>query len=339
MADKNNFNDVFEKIKEACKTKRFQTVYLFQGEEPYFVTQLAHYLEENALPDSEKSFNQHILYGKDVTVNQILSIAKRFPMMGTHQLVMVKEAQHVGGLDALIPYLEKPLESTILVFCMMGKKVNAATKEGKTFQKHVVFNSERIPDWNMDKWIHEFVKSRGLEIQMPQAQLLFEHLGSNLSRISSELEKLAVNIQPRKKIESEDIETYIGISREYNIFELLKALSSRDFSRVNKILKHFADDPGNNPFPPTIAMIFSHFQKTLALHYLAGKTDAEKMQMLRISSNALKDYQTACRNYPIMKLKRVIQTIHEMDLKSKGVGVRRPQDSELYKELIVKIIL
>ena len=341
MADKNNtnkFNEAWGLIQSACKDKKFSPVYLFQGDEPYFVSQLADYLEEHALPQAEKSFNQHILYGKDVTIQQILSVAKRFPMMGSHQLVLVKEAQHVGGMDAILSYLDQPLPSTILVFCVMGKKISAATKEGKAFQKYTVFNADRIPDGQMGRWIREFVKSKGMDIDEKEASLLYEHLGNNLSRISSELEKLTVNIQPRKKIEATDIETFIGISREYNVFELQKAMGSKEFVKVNKILKHFADDPGNNPFPLTLAILFGYFQKILALHYLSGKSDSEKIQALKINPYFFKDYQSAARNYSITKLKLVIQTILEMDMKSKGVGVRRPPDAELYKELIVKII-
>lgn len=338
MADKNNFNDVFLKIKEACVSRKFSPVYLFQGEETYFITQLSNYLEENALPDAEKSFNQHILYGKDVNTLQVVNYAKRFPMMGSHQLVMVKEAQHLNGLDALLPYLENPLQSTILVFCFMGKKVNATTQEGKAFQKFTVMSSEKISDYQLPKLIQEFVKAKGLDVGNHEIQLLSEYIGNNLDRLNSELEKLKVNIHPRKKVEAKDIETYVGISREYNVFELQKALGNKDFKTVNRILKQYSDDPGNNPFIFSVSMIFSFFQKVLVLHYMSGKSEQDKINALKIPPYFIKEYQSAARNYSISKLRIIMDTLHEMDLKSKGVGLRKPTDAELYKELIVKII-
>ncbi len=334
----NKFQDFYSQIVIDCKSKQFAPIYLLQGEETFFITSLVNHFEQNALNETEKAFNQHIFYGRDIDAMQLLGAVKRFPMMAERQLVIVTEAQNIKGFADMIHYFENPLQSTILVLCFMGKKVNAITKEGKALKKHVIFSAETIPEWNIDSWILTHSKSMGLELAPKDAHLLFEFLGNNLSKIDGELHKLAVNIAPKSKVTPADIEAYIGISREYNVFELQKALGQKDFSKANKILKYFMSDTGNNPFVVTLANLFGYFQKVMNIHYAPRGSEQQIAASIGVSPFFVKDYQTAQKNYPIVKLKNVFDVLHMLDLKYKGVGARKPEDAEMYKELIVKIM-
>lgn len=334
----NKFQDFYSQIELDCKSKQFGPIYLLQGEETFFITSIVNYLEKNVLNETEKSFNQHVFYGRDIDAMQLLGAVKRFPMMAERQLVIVKEAQNLKGLADMLHYFENPLNSTVLVLCFMGKKVNAITKEGKALKKHIIFSAETIPEWQIDNWILAHSKSLGLELTPKDARLLFEFLGNNLSRIDGELHKLAVNIAPKTKVSPADIEAFVGISREYNIFELQKALGQKDYSRANKILKYFMSDAGNNPFVVTLANLFGYFQKVMNIHYAPRGSEQQIASSIGVSPYFVKDYQTAQKNYPIIKLKSVFDVLHNLDLKYKGVGARKPDDAELYKELIVKLM-
>ncbi len=334
----NKFEEAWNKFHSDCQNGKFQPVYLFQGDETFFISKLADLAEESVIPASGKDFNQHILYGKDVQTEQVLSLAKRFPMMADRQLVMVKEAQHLTQLDNMIPYLEKPASGTVLILCFMGKKINMNTLAGRAFQKHFVFNAEPVSEGNIISWITEYTRTLQLQISDQDAWLLYERTGNNLSTIAGELEKLAANLQDRTNITPKDIADNVGITREYDIFEFTRALGSKNQQKISLILKNFVSDPGSHPFPMSLGMIFSYFQKVMLLHSIPGGSDLQRAQILKVPMFAIKDYQTAAKNYPIHKLKAVFQVIHEMDLKSKAIQIRKPGDAELYKELIVKIM-
>ena len=334
----NKFQEFYSQIKSDCQSKQFAPVYLLQGDETFFITSLVNFFENNVLNDAEKSFNQHIFYGRDIDAMQLLGAVKRFPMMAERQLVIVKEAQNLKGLAELIHYFENPVPSTVLVLCFMGKKVNAATKEGKALKKHVIFTADTVSEYHIDNWILSHAKSMGLELTPQDAHLLFEFLGNNLSKIDAELHKLAVNIAPKTKVSPADIENYVGISREYNVFELQKALGQKNYSRANKILKYFMSDTGNNPFVVTLANLFGFFQKVMTIHYVPRGSEQQIAATIGVPHYYVKDYLTAQKNYPILKLKTVFDILHQLDLKYKGVGARKPEDAELYKELIVKLM-
>jgi DNA polymerase-3 subunit delta len=334
----NKFQDYYSQVQIDCQSKQFAPIYLLQGDETFFITSIVNYLEKNVLSESEKAFNQHIFYGRDIDAMQLLGAVKRFPMMAEKQLVIVKEAQNLKGLSDLLHYFENPLNSTVLVMCFMGKKVNASTKEGKVLKKYAVFSADTVPEWQIDNWILSHCKTLGLELAPKDAHLMFEFLGNNLSKIDGELHKLAVNIAPKTKVTPADIEAYVGISREYNVFELQKALGQKDFSRANKILKYFMNDTGNNPFVLTLANMFSFFQKVMNIHYAPRGSEQQMAASIGVSPYFIKDYQIAQKNYSIIKLKNVFDVLHQLDLKYKGVGTRKPADAELYKELIVKLM-
>ncbi len=329
------------------KARKFKPVYLLHGEEPYFIDQVIDYMEANVLNDMEKGFNQTVLYGKDTDMATILNAAKRFPMMSEYQLVIVKEAQDLkwgkedsAGKEAAFVqhYFEKPLESTILV---LGYKYGTFDKRKKIYKaitkSGLIFQSDPVREYKLAQWIEELVKEKGYKIAPQAAALMAEYLGADLSKIANEVEKLMLNISSDTTIDTTHVQKNIGISKEYNVFELQKAIVQRNVLKCNQIVNYFADNPKANPMVMVLASLNSYFSKVLKYHYLPNKHDAAKE--LGVSPFFVKDYEAAARNYDFNKTVNIIGLLRVYDLKSKGVdSTGNTTDGELLKELIFKMI-
>lgn len=330
------------------KARKFKPVYLLHGEESYYIDQVVDYMEEKVLNDMEKGFNQTVLYGKDTDLATILNAAKRYPMMSDYQLVIVKEAQDLkwakevegSSKEAAFvqSYFENPLSSTILVLAYKYGNFDKRKKIYKAISKSgLVFQSEPVRDYKLAAWIEELVKEKGYKIAPQAAALMAEYLGTDLSKIANEVEKLALNISKDTAIDVALIQKHIGISKEYNVFELQKAIAIRDVLKCNQIVNYFADNPKSNPMMMVMASLNSYFTKILKYHYLQNKHDAAKE--LGVSPYFVKDYELAARSYPIEKVFQVVSLLREYDLKSKGVeSTGNTDEGELLKELVFKVI-
>jgi len=330
------------------KAKKFKPVYLLHGEEPYYIDQIIHYMEEHILSDMEKGFNQTVLYGKDTDMATVMNAAKRYPMMSDYQLIVVKEAQDLKWAketegnsktaEFVLSYFEKPLASTILVLGYKYANFDKRKKIYKAIDKNgVVFQSDLVRDYKLAQWIDELVKEKGYKIAPQASALMAEYLGADLSKIANEVEKLLLNIGKETTIDTDIIQKNIGISKEYNVFELQKALAVKNVLKCNQIINYFADNPKANPMVMVMANLNAYFTKILKYHYLPNKGDAAKE--LGVNPYFVKDFETAARSYSLPKTFDIISLMREYDLKSKGVdSTGNTTDGELLKELLFKML-
>jgi DNA polymerase-3 subunit delta len=334
-------------ILKDLKNRKYKPLYLLHGEEPYFIDMLGNFVEHSLLSDAEKGFNQTVLYGKDTDMMTVLNAAKRYPMMADYQVVLVKEAQDMKWgkddgdgktIDPLLSYLERPLPSTILVFCYKYGKFDKRKKTYKAIDKNgVVFESATLYDNKVPGWIEDFVKEKGYRINAQAAALLGEYLGNDLSKVANELEKLMLNVSSGQEITSKEIQGNIGISKEYNVFELQTALARKDAVKVNRIINYFEANPKSNPMVVVLGTLNNYFSKVLKYHYATDKSPNAVARDLGVSPFFVKDYETAARSFNYGKTMQVISLLREYDLKSKGVD-SNAENGELMKELMFKIL-
>lgn len=324
------------------KKKQYKPIYFLHGAEPYFIDAISNFIEENVLSEGEKSFNQTILYGRDVDHLTVVDNARRYPMMSQHQVVIVKEAQDMKDLKDLEKYVANPLTSTILVLCHKHKPFNTNTKFGKLLQeKGVVFDSKKLYDNQVPDWIVEYVKHLKLSIAPTAADLLAEYLGTDLSLISHELDKLAIHLEKGAEINVGHVEEHVGISREYNIFELQKALGNKETAKVSRIVQNFVANPKKNPLIMVISSLGSFFTKVYMMHFVKNAPDSEVQQKLGLRSPyALKEYRSAIKFYPLSKTEQILNTLITYDLMAKGVDYNSTgkEDGDLLKEMVWKIM-
>ena len=340
-----NISDLIKDL----KSRKFKPVYLLHGEESYYIDKISDYIEQNALSDAEKGFNQTVFYGKDSDVMSIINSAKRFPMMSDYQVVIVKEAQDLKwgkdddgkkSVDQMLSYLENPLSSTILVFCYRNGKFDKRKKTYKAIEKKgVVYESAEIYDNKVPGWIEDFVREKGYSIDARASALLAEYLGNDLSKVANELEKLMLNVKKGEEISSQDVENNIGISKEYNVFELQSAIARKDAFKVNQIINYFAANPKNNPIVLLLGTLNNYFTKILKYHYATDRSQQGLARELGVSPFFVKDFEIAGRNFSKQKTFQIISYLRECDLKAKGVDASGNTDQgELMKELLFKII-
>ena len=332
------------------KNRKFKPVYLLQGEESYYIDKISDYIEHNVLTDAEKGFNQTVLYGKDTDVMTILNSAKRFPMMSEYQVILIKEAQDLKWdkdgdddkklTDPLLSYLENPLRSTILVFCYKYGKLDKRKKAYKAIDKNgLVYESAQIYENQVAAWIDDFVADKNYRIHDRASALLAEYLGRDLSKIANELEKLMLNSPPGSEISITNVQDNIGISKDYNIFELQKALIQRDVLKANRILTYFAANPKNNPIIPNLTLLFGFFSKLLVLHQAGPNPNDGVYKSLGImNSYAQRDFQQALRAYPPARVTDIIHLIRRADAQSKGIASGSMDDGEILRELVWLIL-
>lgn len=330
----------YKEVLTLLKKRDFRPVYLLHGDEPYYIDLITEFFEKSILSEAEKSFNFTILYGKDTDFKEVVDNARRYPMMAEYQVVIVKEAQDMKTLGDLLSYIEKPTPTTLLVLCHKHKKLDVRTKFAKAVLQHAfVFESEKIYENKVPDWIANYLKEHKLNINPDAANLLAEYLGADLSKIVNELEKLALNIPQGATVTSEHIEKYVGISKDYNVFELTRALSVKDINKCNKIVYHLNENSKKNPFIMTLATLYGFFSKVYMLHFVQGKSPAEQAKAIGLRNEwALKEYATASKNFNLIKTERIISYLKEYDLRAKGVDNVNVEDEELLKELMFKIL-
>lgn len=315
-------------------------IYFLFGEEAYFIDKISDYIGAKVLTEEEKGFNQMVLYGKEASIDDVVGNAKRYPMMAERQVVIVKEAQHLSRqIEKLSSYADNPQMTTVLVICYKYKKLDKRKALYKSIKKcGVVFESKKLYENQVSDWLRKTLLSSGYAISHKAALLLVEYLGTDLSRINNELEKLKVVLPPKSEITPSHIEEHIGISKDYNNFELKKAIGERNVLKATKIVTYFAQNPKDNPFVLTVTLLHSFFSQLLKYHGLSDHSPRNVASVLRINPYFVGEFQTAAKNYPMKKVSKIISYLREMDLKGKGVGATNVNQADLLKELLVKII-
>ena len=310
------------------------------GEEAYYIDKISDFIENNILSEEEKGFNQMILYGRDVTVDDIVGNAKRFPMMSEKQVVIVKEAQDLSrSIEKLADYAENPQPSTVLVICYKYKTIDKRKKLAKTIaQTGCLFESKKLYENQVSDWINSILREKGYQIEPKAAHMLVEFLGTNLSKIANELDKLMLILENNSVITALHIEQNIGISKDFNNFELRKAIGDKELLKANQIVQYFTQNPRSNPLVMTISLLNSFFTQLLLYHGLKDKGKINVGKMLRINPYFIPEYQRAAKNYPMRKVAQVIARLREADLKSKGVGASNLAQGDILKELLFKIM-
>ena len=332
----------YSQIITDLKKKEYKPVYFLHGNESYFIDAIADFIEKKVLSDGEKSFNQTILYGKETEFKQVVDTARRYPMMAPYQVVILKEAQEMRTLKQLVTYVEKPAETTILVICHKHKRFDSRTKLGKVLKKNaVLFESKKLYDNQLPDWIHNYLKTKGFTIKPNATALIAEYLGTNLSKVANELDKLAINLPKGTDITQQHIQNNIGISKDYNVFELQKALGQKQVTKVNRIIQYFGSNPKKNPMVMMVGSLYNYFSKIYMLHFLRHAGDPDILSALKLrSSFFLREYKAAARKYSKPQTEQVLSILKEYDLKSKGVdnNTMNNPDSELLKEMVYRIL-
>lgn len=321
------------------KNGNIKPIYFLMGEEPYYIDKLTEYIEDNVLSEEEKGFNQMVLYGRDVSVEDIISNAKRYPMMADRQVVIVKEAQELSRtIDKLESYAENPQPSTVLVIAYKYKTLDKRKKLTKIIDKNgLLFESKKLYENQVAAWISRVLKPKDYSIEPKASAMLVEFLGTDLSRISNELDKLQIILPKGTVINPNHIEENIGFSKDFNVFEFRKAIGDRDQLQAYRIADHFAQNKKEYPMVLTTGMVFSFFSQVLQYHGLKDKNPKNVASVLKINPYFVKDYDVALRNYPMKKVSSIVGTLRDIDIKSKGVGANQLHESDLLKEMLVKI--
>ena len=331
----------YEEIRGGIMNNKFMPVYLFQGEEPYFIDQLTELLIERVLDDSERDFNQTLVYGSDVDVATVINAAKRFPMMSERQLVVVKEAQNLKNIDELVHYVKQPQPSTVLILNYKYGKLDGRKKLSVEIDKvGILFESKKIYENKIPAFITSYLQSRQVTIDPKSAQILTDYLGNNLSKLTNELEKLIISLpENQRRITPELIERNVGISKDFNNFELQSAIAVRDVLKVNRIIKYFGENPKSNPMIPTLNTLYNFFSNLMICHFSKDKSESTLMTILDLRYNfQVTDYMRALRIYNSFKTLEIIALLREYDAKSKGFGNTSASDGDLMKELAYKIM-
>lgn len=331
----------YEEIARDLKNRIYKPVYYLMGEESYYIDRISEYIAQTVLNENEKEFNQTILYGADTDIATIINAAKRYPMMSKYQVVIVKEAQGVKNIDELSYYLQKPLESTILVLCHKHGVLDRRKKLAAEIEKvGVLFESKKIKDTQLAGFITSYLKRKSIEIEPKASEMMAEFVGTDLSRMAGELEKLIITLpKGQKRITPEQIEQNIGISKDYNNYELRNALIIKDVFKANQIIKYFEENPKTNPLQMTLSMLFNFFSNLMLAYYAPEKSEQGIAAQLGLKSPwQSKDYLAAMRKYSGVKVMQIIGEIRYCDAKSKGVGNSSLGDGELLRELVYKIL-
>jgi DNA polymerase-3 subunit delta len=328
-----------EKIIADIKNRKLKPIYFLMGDEPYYIDLIADCIDKTVLTEDEKGFNQVVLYGRDTTVEDVVGNAKRYPMMAEYQVVIVKEAQELSrNIDKLESYAENPQPTTILVFCYKYKTIDKRKKVTKNIEKNgVLFESKKLYENQVGNWITQALIASGYKIEPKASAMLVEFLGTDLSKISNELDKLKIILPQGTLINAEHIEKNIGISKDYNVFEFRSALGEKNILKANRIAQYFAQNPKDNPITLITSQVFAFYLQLLQYHGLSDKSPANVAKVLKVNPYFVKDYETAARNYPMKKVSAIVAALREIDLKSKGVGANALPPNELLKEMLIAI--
>lgn len=332
--------DEVRQLVEDIRNKKIVPIYFLMGEEPYYIDRISEYIEDNVLSEDEKGFNQMVIYGRDSSIDEIVSNAKRFPMMAEYQVIIVKEAQDLSRtIEQLSAYAENPQPSTILVLNYKYKTIDKRKSLYKTLKKTgIVFESKKLYENQVADWIRRVLSPKDYGINPKASQMLVEFLGTDLSKINNELEKLQIILPKGTQITPEHIEENIGISKDFNNFELRKAIGERDVLKVQRIVKYFGDNPKDNPMVVTVGLLYNYFSQLLQLHGLSDKSPRNVALMLKVNPYFVNEYLTASRNYSMKQVSNSVSLLREFDVKGKGVGANSVPQGDLLKELMAKIM-
>jgi DNA polymerase-3 subunit delta len=322
------------------KSGKIAPVYLIGGMESYFIDEIVQSIENDILDEAECSFNMDIFYGMESDPSSILAIARQYPMMAERRLVIIKEAQKLRNLGDYESYLLNPVESTTFLIVMKGKNFDSRKKayNPKKNPHAVLFNSSKIPDYKLPPWILNYCKQKGFKIDAISAQILTDHLGNDISKMVNELGKLFIGKQKGSSISANDIESKIGISKDFSIFELQKAIGLKDHKKANQIVKYYGENLKSHPFAVLAINLFNYFNRLMLFYYTKDKSDSNLALVLGVNPFFVKEYKIAARNYPAMKVVNIISMIRAYDMKSKGYNVGENDHSEWMKELLIKIM-
>lgn len=332
----NEINQIVSDIKSG----NIKPIYFLMGEEPYYIDKISDYIEENVLDESEKGFNQVVMYGRDVSIEEVVASAKRFPMMAERQVLIVKEAQDLSRtIEKLTSYAENPQPSTVLVLNYKYKKLDRRKKLYKAVAKNgLIFESKPLYENQVADWIRRVLGGKKYQVEPKAAQMLVEFLGTDLSKISNELDKLTTILPGGSIITPVHIEENIGVSKDFNNFELRKAIGEKNILKANRIINYFAQNPKNNPLVMTISLLNSFFTQLLIYHGLKNKSRDNVAKALGIRPFFVPDYINAGKNYPMRKVAHIIAMLRDADVKSKGVGANNQTQGDILKELLFKIM-
>ena len=328
-------------ILKELRAKQYRPVYYLMGEEPYYIDLIADYITDNILTETEKEFNLTVVYGADVDIATVINAAKRYPMMSEHQVVVVKEAQNIRNMEELSYYLQKPLLSTILVICHKHGVLDRRKKLAAEIEKTgVLFESKKVKDAQLPAFITSYMKRKGIDVEPKATAMLADFVGADLSRLTGELEKLIITLpKGHTRVTPEQIEKNIGISKDYNNFELRSALVEKDVLKANKIIKSFEENPKTNPIQMTLSLLFGFFSNLMLAYYAPEKSEQGIANMLGLRTPwQAKDYLAAMRRYNGVKTMQIIGEIRYADAKSKGVGNPSLSDGDILRELVFKIL-
>lgn len=329
-----------DKIIGDWKKKAFKPVYWFEGEEEYFINRLINYAEHSILSESEAEFNLTVFYGKDADWASVINACRRYPMFAERQVVILKEAQQMRDIDRLEGYIEKPLTSTIFVVGYKEKKIDGRSRMAKLLkEKSELYSTKKKYDNELPEWTSDLVKSKGYAIAPRALTLLVDHIGNDLTRIDHEVEKILVNLGNRKTISEDDIEKYVGVSKEYNVFELQDALAKKDLPKAIRIIQYFEGNPKAAPIQMVLPALYNFFSKTYMLFGQSGKDEKTMAANTGINPYFLKDYTMAARNYGYAGIESALILLHDYNLKSIGVNSPAVEDASLMKEMVAKMMM
>ena len=329
-----------EKILTGWKQKKYKPVYWLHGEEEFYIDMLINFAEHELLPESEAGFNLSVFYGKDADWAMVVNACKRYPMFAENQVVIIKEAQHMKDIEKLESYVASPLASTIFIVAYKGKILDKRTKLSKTVLASAeVFNSEKIKEYKIQEWIGELVKSKGYSIKPKCIALLEEHIGNDLSRIANEIDKLSLNLAGKKLIEEDDIEKYIGISKEYNVFELQDAIASKDLVKALKIIQYFESNPKAVPIQMALPALYAFISKVYGAFGLKDHSDTALKPLFYFNVSALQQGKLMMKNYGFPGIERLILLLNHYNLRSIGVGDSGSSGPMLMKEMVAKMMI
>ena len=328
-------------ILKELRAKQYRPIYYLMGEESYYIDLIADYITDNVLSETEKGFNLTVVYGADVDIATVINAAKRYPMMSEYQVVIVKEAQAIRNMEELSFYLQKPLNSTILVICHKHGTLDKRKKLAAEVEKvGILFESKKIKDSQLPAFINSYMKRNGIDMEPKASAMLADFVGTDLSRLTGELEKLIITLPTgQKRVTPEQIEKNIGISKDYNNFELRSALVEKDILKANKIIKYFEENPKTNPIQMTLSLLFNFYSNLMLSYYSPEKTEQGIASWLGLKSPwAARDYLTAMRRYNGVKTMQIIGEIRYADAKSKGINNASMSDGDILRELVFKIL-
>ena len=328
----------YEKIMQDLKAGTYHPVYLLHGEESFFIDSVTSYIEKNAMPEAERSFNQVVLYGKDVDFKTVVDNARQFPMMAQRRVVILKEAQAMRSLKDLFSYIEKPSPTTVLVIAHKNKPLDKRTKFGKSMSKNaVILDSKKLYDNQVPAWIGNYAKAIKLAIDPDATRILTEYLGQDLSKIVNEIDKIKINLKAGETITAKLVQDGVGISRDYNVFELNKALSTWDYPKIMRIIYYFEENPKANPLVMVISNLFGYFTKVAIAQQNLKSSDGDLAKKVGVNPFFVKDYRLAARTFSPNQIKQAFLSLHKADRHSKGMGMKNSTPLGIMQQMVFEI--